>query len=125
MHKLLKVDNIMYRVKDLEKSTEFYQNVLGLKKVWTDDERHMSGFIFEQSDAEIVLTSDPEMPAFDYSYLVENVEAFCDSFEKKGHKLFLEPIDVRCGKYAILQDLDGNTIPIIDLTKFGNKPKYD
>ena len=33
--------------------------------------------------------------------------------------------DIRSGKLAVLEDLDGNKIPIVDLTKFGNKPRYD
>ena len=61
----------------------------------------------------------------DFSFLVDDVEKFCNDYQKKGHTVIKEPFEVRCGKYAVLADPDGNEIPIIDLTKFGNKPKYD
>ncbi len=125
MNKLLKIDNIMYRVSDLEKAKKFYQDTLGLKKAWEDKAANMIGFVFEQSDSEIVIHASPEMPKFDYSYLVEDVVKFCEEYRRKGYKPLVEPIDVRPGKYAVLQDDDGNKIPIIDLTKFEGRPKYD
>jgi len=35
------------------------------------------------------------------------------------------PFDIRRGKYAVLEDLDGNRVDVIDLTGFGGKPRYD
>ena len=125
MNGLLKVDNIMYSVKNLVESARFYKDVLGLKQVWIDTKRKMIGFQLLESDSEIVITSDVKLPKFDYSYLVENVELFCHKFKRQGFRLELKPTEVRCGKYAILKDPDGNMIPIIDLTKFGNKPRYN
>lgn len=125
MNKLLKIDNIMYRVSDLKKAEEFYINVFGLKKAWEDQDAKMVGFIFEQSDSEIVLHADPQLPKFDYSYLVGNVASFCEEVKKHGYKVLLEPIEVRPGQYALIADPDGNEIPIIDLTKFGGRPRYD
>lgn len=125
MNKLLKIDNIMYFVKDLEKSAKFYKEVLGMKRVWTDKERGMIGFIFPKSDSEIVIHIDQSLPSPDFSFLVENVEQFCKEMTEKGYKIYFGPTDVRPGKYAVIADLDENKIPIIDLTKFGGKPKYD
>jgi len=125
MNRLLKIDNIMFFVKDLEKASKFYENVLGLKRVWTDKKNKMIGFVFDESDSEIVIHGDPEIPNPDFSFLVENVEQFCEEYRKKGYSLIREPFDVRCGKFAILADPDGNAIPIIDLMKFDNKPRYD
>ena len=42
----------------------------------------------------------------------------------KAEKI-VESFEVRPGKYAVIEDLDGNIINIIDLTKFGNIPQYD
>jgi len=125
MNKLLKIDNIMYRVSDLDKAEEFYTNVLGLKKVWEDRDAKMIGFVFEQGDSEVVIHSNPDIPKFDYSYLAEDVVVFCEELKKQGHKIVLEPIEVRSGKYAVIADQDGNKVPIIDLTKFDGKPRYD
>jgi predicted enzyme related to lactoylglutathione lyase len=125
MNGLLKIDSIMYRVNDLARSASFYEQVLGLKRVWTDEAMGMIGFVFPKSDSEIVIHTDTSLPNPDYSFLVDDVAQLCDDFRRQGHNIQFRPIDVRCGKYAILSDPDGNRIPIIDLTKFGGKPRYD
>ena len=125
MNTLLKIDSIMFYVSDLEKAAKFYEDVLGLKRVWTDKEEGMIGFLFKDSDSEIVIHNDSSLPNPSFSFLVENVKEFCDEYEKKGHRLIQKPFDVRCGKFAVLADPDGNELPIIYLTKFGNKPRYD
>lgn len=125
MNKLLKIDNIMYYVSDPVKALAFYQNVLGLKEVWEDKDAKMIGFTLEKSDAEVVIHWDSNLPEFDYSYLVENVEEFVKDFKSKGGTLDFGPIEVRPGKCAILLDPDGNKIPIIDLTRFGGIPRYN
>ena len=123
--RLQKIDSIMFRVRDLEKAATFYEKTLGLKKAWTDLENGMIGFVFPQSDSEIVIHNHPEFPNPDFSFLVENVEKFCKEFRRNGGNVMKEPFDVRTGKFAVIQDLDKNPIPIIDLTKFGGRPKYD
>lgn len=125
MQKLLKIDNIMYKVSDLEKATKLYTEVLGLKKIWQNNGSKMVGFKLEKNDSEIVLHSDESLPNFDFSYSVDNVDLFIENSLKNGFSLVFGPIDVRTGKYAILEDLDHNKIPIIDLTKFGGIPHFD
>ena len=125
MNNLQKIDNILYRVSDLKKAEEFYSNVLGLKKAWHDAESQMMGFVFEQSDSEIVIHTNPHVPKFDFSYLVEDVVAFCIQAETNGATIIVKPLEVRSGKYAVVSDPDGNVIPVIDLTKFGGKAVYD
>lgn len=125
MDRLLKVDSIMFFVKDLGASALFYQEVLGMKRAWTDEERGMIGLTFQESDAEIVIHNDSTLPSVDYSFSVEDVESFCKGLRQKGYEVLSGPFEVRCGKFAVLSDLDGNRIPIIDLTLFGGKPRYD
>ncbi|MDO8619285.1 MAG: VOC family protein [Candidatus Daviesbacteria bacterium] len=125
MNKLLKIDNIMYFVEDLDKSAAFYSEILGLTQRWRDDEHQMIGFTFDQSDSEVVIHSNSNLPKFDFSFLVEDVVSFCNEIKEKRYEVLEEPFDVRTGKFAVLSDPDGNKIPIIDLTKFGGKPKYD
>lgn len=124
MNKLLKIDCILYQVTDLEKSAKFYEE-LGMRRRWTDKERGMIGFTFPNSESEIVIHTNPQIPNYDFCYSVENVGEMCKESAEKGYSVKLQPIDVRTGKYAILEDLDGNIIPIIDLTLFNNEPKYD
>lgn len=125
MNQLLKIDSIMFYTSDLEKATHFYQEAMGLKKAWADPEKGMVGFIFPKSDSEIVIHRDSSLPNPSFSFQVENVEDFCKEHIKRGYAVRKEPFEVRCGKYAILADSDGNEIHIIDLTKFGNVPIYD
>ena len=125
MKRLLTIDSIMFFVRDLDASVTFYEEVLGLKRVWTDKKREMIGFVFPHSESEIVIHNDPTIPTPDFSFLVEDVEAFCKEFRKQGYKVLHEPAEIRCGKFAVLADLDDNKIPIVDLTRFGGKPKYD
>ena len=122
MNTLLKIDSIMFPVSNLEESAKFYQNILGLRQVWTDEEQSMIGFSFQQSDSEIVIHSDPNLPNPFFSFLVRNVEEFCDEYKRKGFRIVKEPFEVRCGKFAVLADPDGNELPIIDLTKLDDKP---
>jgi catechol 2,3-dioxygenase-like lactoylglutathione lyase family enzyme len=42
MKKLIKIDNIMFRVKDLDTAATFYTQALGLKQVWRDDKHQMA-----------------------------------------------------------------------------------
>lgn len=122
---LVKVDSIMFRVKDLEQAAEFYNSVLGLKRVWTDVDRGMIGFILAGSVSEIVIHDDSSIPNPSFSFLVEDVEVFCDEYREKGYAVLTEPFEVRSGHFAILADPDGNEIPIIDLSRFGGRPRYD
>lgn len=74
MNKLLKIDNIMYNVKDLDESAKFYANVLGLKQIWRNDNSKMIGFGLEGNNSEIVIQANSKLPDFDFSYSVGNVE---------------------------------------------------
>ncbi len=125
MNKLLKLDNIMYKVSDLDKAVKFYMETFGLKRLWKDDKSKMVGLGMSDSNTEIVLQSNPDLPTFDFSYSVENVEDFIAEATKKGFTLTFGPIEVRIGKYAVLEDEDHNKIPIIDLTKYNGVPQYN
>ncbi len=122
---LLKIDSIMYRVTDLAEAEAFYTGALHLRRLWADSERNMIGLGLAESDAEVVIHTDPAIPSPDFSFLVADVESLCAEHERGGQRLILRPIEVRTGFFAILADPDGNPIPIIDLKKFGGKPRYD
>lgn len=115
----------MYYVEDLNQAARFYQEILGLKCGWTDTDAQMIGLLFPENSSEIVLHRDNSIPSPYIAYQVENVEKFCQYYKKKGYQVESEPIEVRCGKLAILIDPYGNQIPIIDLTKFNGIPRYD
>ncbi len=70
----------MFLVKDLEKSSKFYKEVLGSERVWTDKKRGQIGFVFPESDSEIVIHTDFSIPNPDFSFLVDNVIEFCKDY---------------------------------------------
>ena len=125
MHSLLRLDNVMYFVSDLDRAQKFYEDALGLKQVWRDEDRKMIGYQMSKSTSEIVIHADPSLPKFDYSFLVKDVVSFCEQVRQAGFYVVRDPFDVRCGKFALLEDQDGNIIPIIDLTAFGGVARYD
>ena len=125
MQRLRKIDSVMHYVRALEPAAAFYEGVLGLRRVWTDAEREMIGLRFAESDAEIVLHTDATLPNPDISYLVDDVAQFCAEYEQAGHHVLVAPLAVRCGSYAVLADMEGNAVAIIDLTAFGGQPHYD
>ena len=122
---LRKIDSVMVRVTDLEASAKFYEEVMGLRRAWTGAENKMIGFLFPGNDSELVIHNGPGPDSPPYSFSVEDVVEFCERFREQGYAVLMEPFEVRCGMYAVLADPDGNRINIIDLKKFGGKPRYD
>ena len=125
MHGLRKIDSVTMRVTDLEASARFYEEAMGLRRAWTDAENQMGGFLFPGNDSELVIHTTPELDSPPYSFSVDDVVEFCKKYREQGYAVLTEPFEVRCGMYAVLADPDGNRINIIDLKKFGEKPRYD
>ncbi|MCW4051525.1 MAG: VOC family protein [Candidatus Bathyarchaeota archaeon] len=125
MKGLKKIDAVMHRVDNLEESARFYEEVMGLKVGWTDPENAMIGLLFPGNDTELVLHMDTDLPNPNVSFQVESVEEFISGYKAKGYNIVVEPFDIRCGKCAILADPSGNSVEIMDLTKFDGKPRYD
>ncbi len=122
---LRKVDAVMHLVDDIYKAATFYETVMGLKRGWTDDENKMIGMLFPGNDTEIVLHMNKYLPNPNVSFQVEDVNVFVENYKAKGYKVLEEPFDIRCGKCAILEDPYGNRLEIMDITKFGGKPRFD
>ena len=121
---LKKIDAVLLRVKDLEKTADFYINVMGLKRGWTDNEHQMIGLLFPGNDTELVLHRDESLPDPNISYQVKDVIGFVEQYRESGYQVIVEPFDIRCGKCAILEDPEGHSVEIMDITKFG-EPRFD
>ena len=100
MRALAKVDNIMFRVGDLDLAARFYEDALGLRRVWIDTERGMIGLILAESDSEVVIHNDPDPPNPLFSFLVEDVRRFWDEHRGAGYEVRVEPFEVRSGYYC-------------------------
>ena len=117
---LRKIDCVMIRVDDIEKAAVYYAEVFGLRPNWSGDES--IGLVFPETDAEIVLHNDPNMPSsVEVHYLVDDVVTVVAEYVVKGCQLLVEPFDITIGKCAVIKDPFGIRMCILDMTK-GARP---
>src|SRR5271168_1700257 len=117
-----KIDSVMIRVDDVAAGEKFYSQVFGLKSLWR--EAGSVGMGFPETDAEVVLHNNPEIPhKVEVHYLVDEVFAALKSYAEKGCRVLVPPFDVLIGKCAVIQDPFGTTICLLDLSS-GRRPRY-
>lgn len=115
---LKKIDCVMIRVSDVAEALNFYSDVFGLKPVWQDEHAGQAGLLFTDSDAGIVLHTDPDMPGqVEVHYLVDDVLTAVQKYTAQGCKVLAEPFDVRMGRCAVIQDPFGIRLCIVDKSK--------
>lgn len=113
---LRKIDCVMIRVEDLAAAQEFYQRVLGLEPLWSDE--HSVALGMPESDAELVLHDSPDIPReCNVHYLVDDVIAAVAELAAEGCAVTVEPFDIRIGKCAVVTDPFGNLLNLLDLSK--------
>lgn len=123
----------MIRVKDIKKSLDFYQNLLGLK---IQDKKELEDcelyFLAEYDGApEIELTNNFETPKEGYTngncfghfaFATNNMDDFSKHMKTLGYNFLYEPYEIKLKsadgtekikKIAFVQDPDGNEIEII------------
>jgi lactoylglutathione lyase len=126
----MRVLHTMIRVGDLERSLEFYSNVLGMKilrrKDYPDGRFTLAfvGYGDESSNAVIELTHNWDTSAYDigtgYGHIalgMENIYTACDAIREKGGKISREPGPMKHGttEIAFVEDPDGYKIELIQL----------
>jgi lactoylglutathione lyase len=113
---LRKIDCVMVRVDDLDAARKFYEEVLGLTPLWSDEQSVALGM--PESEAEIVLHNNPDIPRdCSVHYLVENVTDAVAQLGATGCQVIVAPFEVRIGKCAVVADPFGNMLNLIDMTK--------
>jgi len=114
-----RVGNVILAVKDLDKSTTFYHDILGLpiknqRRSWVD---------FGQTGA--LLSIHPSSITSDHSsnnmesgivigFLVGDVKSALDELRAKGVKIHREIVDRDAGKNAIVLDPDGYMVSLFE-----------
>jgi lactoylglutathione lyase len=126
----MRVLHTMLRVGDLERSLDFYSNVLGMKilrrKDYPDGRFTLAfvGYGDESSNAVIELTHNWDTTAYDigsgYGHIalgMENIYTACDAIREKGGKISREPGPMKHGttEIAFVEDPDGYKIELIQL----------
>lgn len=122
----MKFLHAMIRVKDVEKSLEFYEKLLNMtiaKKKRLDD-CELIYLEDEEHTAQIELTVNDEIPETGYingnafghfAFSVDSMEKFTEKLHSLGYKYLYEPYVIFSGtKIAFVQDPDGNEIELIE-----------
>ena len=122
----MKFLHAMIRVKDVEKSLEFYQKLLSMtiaKKKRLDD-CELIYLEDEEHTAQIELTVNDEIPKEGYvngnafghfAFSVDSMEKFTEKLHALGYEYFYEPYVVFSGtKIAFVKDPDNNEIELIE-----------
>ena len=119
----------MLRVGDLQRSIDFYTNVLGMKLLRTTDrpdQQYSLAFVGYGSNpehAELELTYNYGVEKYElgtaYGHIalaVPNVYAACDAIKARGGNVTREPGPVKGGNtvIAFVQDPDGYKIELIE-----------
>ena len=117
---LRKIDCVMIRVENIEAAASYYADVFGLHPRWSGD--GSIGLVFQETDAEIVLHCDPNIPSsVEVYYLVDDVLAAIADYAAQGCQVLVAPFDITIGKCAVIRDPFGTRLCILDMTK-GARP---
>ena len=111
---LLAVDAVTVPVPDLDSGLAFYQEQLGHRLLWRNDDVGQAGLALPVQETELVLTtSAPYAP----TWLVESVDSALAAIVKAGGQLKSGPSDVPVGRLAVVEDLFGNQLVLLDTSK--------
>src|SRR5260370_3571827 len=109
---LRSIDRILLRVPQLESAVKYYLNVLGMKLVKQD--RRLASFQLAEGNTELVLHSDPDLPAEAIYYLVRDVRDLYRRPEELRLTFISAPTSVSRGDRAAVQDPFGNVLLLLD-----------
>ena len=109
---LRKIDRLIVRVPSLPSAVSYYRDVLGLRLVRQD--RKVANFRLADDSTELVLHTDPDLPAEAVYYLVDDVR---DLYRRRAElKLAFAgpPAQVARGYRAQVKDPFGNVLLLLD-----------
>lgn len=114
-----RVGNVILAVKDLDKSVEFYHNVLGLpiknqRRTWVD--LGQSGALISLHPASLTAKhiGNSLENGIVIGFVVGDVKSAIDEMVSKGVKVYREIVDRDTGKNAIILDPDEYMISLFE-----------
>lgn len=117
-----RLNTVIVPVKDLERSIHFYQNVLQMRRGYTDDS--MAYFSLGSGDDHITILlhiidePEPVEKGMVIELLVDNVESAVSSIRKACGEIVQEPIDRDWGvREAVIADPDRYKLWIVQTLK--------
>jgi catechol 2,3-dioxygenase-like lactoylglutathione lyase family enzyme len=111
---LRKIDRILLRVPSLPAAVRYYTESLGMKLVKQD--QRLANLRFADNDTELVLHTDPDLPAEATYYLVDDVRALHKRRGELKLSFVSPPTQVSRGWRATVKDPFGTVLLIIDRT---------
>ena len=110
-----KVGNVILAVKDLNKSVEFYNKILGMpikkqRENWVDLGQSGALLSLHPASAELLTPNDMIMIGF----VVGDVSSVIDEFKSKNVKIHRDIQNKSSGKNAIILDPDGYMISLFE-----------
>lgn len=111
----MKFQYLCHPVNDMEKTIQFYHDVLGCKEAWRVNDQ-IVGLEIPGSDVQIVLDEeDYSLPAGG-QFVLDSVDSFFEKY-KDQVKFIKEPMDIPPGRLAAFEDPSGNIIRIMDYSR--------
>jgi catechol 2,3-dioxygenase-like lactoylglutathione lyase family enzyme len=111
---LRKIDRILLRVPSLPAATRYYTEILGLHLLKQD--ARLASLKFPDSDTELILHNDPDLPAEATYYRVDDVRDFYNRRAEFKLTFVSPPAQASRGWRATVKDPFGNVLLILDRT---------
>ena len=111
---LRRIDRIILRVPALPSAVRYYTDVLGMKLLSEDN--RAAAFLMADGITEIVLRADPDQPAEEIYYLVDDVRRLYANREQLQLKFVHPPRQAARGYRAAVKDPFGNVLMLLDRT---------
>lgn len=107
-------DFVSYEVSDLDRSVEFYRDVLGLKLLWKNDEFGWAEFDLVQTTLALYAPKKSEgrdpLPSGMLYIAVASVQSAVEHLLAKGVQVVFGPVDTPVCEMAGFLDPDGNRL---------------
>ena len=111
---LRRVDRIVLRVPSVASAVKYYRDVMGMRLVKED--RRIASLRMAEGEAELVLHSDPDLPAEAVYYLVDDVKALFERRAELRLQFVQQPTAAARGFRAAIKDPFGNVMLVVDRT---------
>lgn len=113
-------DNLFLPAKDMEKSKEFYTQILGLKMKFEFEDKGMVAYKVGDEEPAIILkdiSMHPDAQATIWLE-VENVKAIYEQLRQQGILFLSEPFKIKTGWAAEFTDPSGNRLGLTDYDSY-------
>lgn len=114
-----KLGNVILAVKDLDKSVEFYHNIIGLpiknqRRAWVDLGTTGAKISLHPASLTAEHIGSSIENGITIGFLVGDVKSALEELREKGVKVYREIVDREAGKNAIVLDPDGYLVSLFE-----------